>query len=222
MSRYPQVIPVPPSSEPGPPSPWSANEIGGFTLDRVRAALADDIDSAPQPGVDESAVLGPLFEEDGETRIVLTRRASTLRSHRNEVSFPGGRVEPGEALVAAALREACEEIGLDPTGVQVFGTLTPLQTFVSRSMIHPFLGALPVRPQLTINPAEVAHVFDVSLADLARVHRSEMWGIGEVTRPMHFFELDSDVVWGATGRLLFELLARLTGHPVDFGIGPLP
>jgi 8-oxo-dGTP pyrophosphatase MutT (NUDIX family) len=218
-SRPPQIIPTPPSAQPGPPAPWErlpAAERAGWTLARLRPALTDDVDLEALRtghGPRESAVLALLFEEAGETRIVLTRRAATLRSHRSEVSFPGGRVESGELLVDAAKREAWEEVGIAPAQVEVIGTLTPLQTFSSASAIRPFIGVLPGRPQLRVNPYEVERAFDVALADLLvpGVHRCERWGLGEVSRDMHFFDLPGDIVWGATGRLLFELLVRVTG-----------
>jgi 8-oxo-dGTP pyrophosphatase MutT (NUDIX family) len=156
-----------------------------------------------------SAVLVPLFEEDGETSVILTRRSSRLRSHTGEVSFPGGRVDPGEAPLAAALREATEEIGLDPEQVQIVGQLSPLSTVSSAAAITPFVGALAARPSLHPNPAEVERVFDVSLAELASdgVYHEELWELPEVgLRQMSFFHLAGDTVWGATARMLRELL----------------
>jgi 8-oxo-dGTP pyrophosphatase MutT (NUDIX family) len=162
-----------------------------------------------------AAVLVPLFEEDGESRVILTRRSDRLRSHTGEVSFPGGRLDPGEAPVAAALREAGEEIGLDPASVEILGQLAPLATLSSRSSITPFVGVLAGRPALSPNPAEVELAFDVSLAELATegVHREEHWHRPELTdrselahRAVHFFELRDDTVWGATARILHQFL----------------
>lgn len=162
--------------------------------------------------VRESAVLAPLFEESGEAHVVLTRRASTLRAHRSEVCFPGGRVDPDETLAGAALREAWEEVGLDPLGVDIIGSLTPLTTMSSGALIHPFVGLLDARPVLAANPAEVELVFDVTLADLLAegVHHSELWGVEGGARELHFFELPHDIVWGATARMLCELLDLVT------------
>lgn len=161
-----------------------------------------------------SAVLVALFEEDGEARVVLTRRASTLRSHTGEVSFPGGRVDEGEDSVAAALREAAEEVDLDPSTVEILGQLSPLRTISNPAAITPFVGVLPGRPSLTANPAEVERVFDVALAELLAdgVFREERWELPAVgDRAIYFFELDEDLVWGATARMLFELLVGVTG-----------
>ena len=182
----------------------------------MRAALAGPVyweeraDAAD--GLRVSAVLAPLFEQDGETRVVLTRRASTLSTHRSEVSFPGGRANPDEPLVDAALREAWEEIRLDPALVDVIGTLTPLTTYTSAALVYPFVGVLPGRPELHANPTEVEVVFDVALADLLAegVHRSEQWGFEGTDRELQFFDLPGDIVWGATGRMLLELLTKVT------------
>jgi 8-oxo-dGTP pyrophosphatase MutT (NUDIX family) len=166
-----------------------------------------------------------MFEEEGEARVVLTRRAAHLRSHRGEVSFPGGRLDGSETPEQAALREAAEEIGLDPAPVELLGRLTAVTTFSSGSTITPVVGALPARPRLVASPTEVEHVFDVSLAELAdpSVFREEWWtvpgrgpsvadaggGVADAAFPVWFFELPDDTVWGATARMLVDLLRRV-------------
>jgi 8-oxo-dGTP pyrophosphatase MutT (NUDIX family) len=182
----------------------------------VRAALPDEDLTTSEPVTrlevesgSPAGVLLPLFEESDEARIVLTRRAAHLRSHTGEVAFPGGRLEPGEEPVAAALRETQEEIGLDPREVEILGELAPLTTMSSGSRITPFVGVVGRRPRLVPNPAEVDRVFDVSLAELIShgVYREERWDMrGLRDRPMHFFELEEETVWGATARILVELL----------------
>jgi 8-oxo-dGTP pyrophosphatase MutT (NUDIX family) len=156
-----------------------------------------------------AAVLVPLFEEDDQARVILTRRSGRLRSHTGEVSFPGGRLEPGEAPLAAALREAGEEVGLVEDDVEILGQLEPLATLSSRSGITPFVGVLPARPVLHPNPHEVEHAFDVALSELMdeAVYREEIWDTEWAdNRPVHFFDLPEDIVWGATARILHELL----------------
>jgi 8-oxo-dGTP pyrophosphatase MutT (NUDIX family) len=164
-------------------------------------------------------VLALLFEQGGETRVVLTRRAAHLRTHTGEVSFPGGRLDAGETPEAGALRESAEEVGLDPADVEVVGRLTPLVTFSSTASITPVVAVLTGVPRLIANPHEVEHVFDVSLAELAAdgVFREERWIVPGRTLPMAesgedgsfpvwFFELPHDTVWGATARMLVEVL----------------
>jgi 8-oxo-dGTP pyrophosphatase MutT (NUDIX family) len=220
-----QVIPRPPTARAGSAAPWAALGSGdrrGITVDRVGRAVAGaegtpvwaqrlPADGFPDPGA-PAAVLVPLFDEDAEARVVLTRRSAHLRAHRGEVSFPGGRLDPGETIEAGALRESAEEIGLDPGAVTLVGRLTPVTTFASGSTITPVVGLLPGRPRLVPSPTEVEHVFDVALADLAdpAIFREEFWTVpgrgSDDPFPVWFFELPDDTVWGATARMLVDLL----------------
>jgi 8-oxo-dGTP pyrophosphatase MutT (NUDIX family) len=166
-----------------------------------------------------AAVLVALFEEAGEARVILTRRSDQLRSHTGEVSFPGGRLEPDEPAISAALREASEEVGLDPSTVEILGELSPLATLSSRSGITPFVGELNSRPSLHPNPAEVELAFDIALADLLTdgVYREELWQRADMpggVRSIHFFDLPEDIIWGATARILRELLDLIIESPL--------
>lgn len=217
-----QVIPRPSEWAEGDPAPWAslAGELRAkTTLELVRAAVENmasalsseervSFDGLPEPR-GPAAVLVPLFEEHGETRVVLTRRAAHLRTHTGQVSFPGGRLDAGETPEAAALREAEEEISLAPEMVELIGRLSPLATFSSRAAITPVVGILSGRPLVVANPSEVERVFDVALADLAQggVFHEERWQVSSTDSiPMWFFELDHDTIWGATARILVELL----------------
>ena len=215
----PQRIPRTPGSRVGRPAPWAglAVEERHVSLDRVRAALAARGPAKRSlvevPGVRASAVLVPLFEHDGDTWVVLTRRAQHLRSHKGEVSFPGGGQDPGEDLRDTALREAREETGLDPATVEIIGELDHLTTISSRSFIVPYVAALPGRPDLHPNEAEVERILYVSLSELLldEVFREERWGIAPLDRPITFFELVGDTIWGATAAMLRQLLLIVTG-----------
>ncbi len=224
-----QRIPRPDDFRPGGLAPWAhlpPARHHDITVDTVRQAMARrGPDAAPfslprEPIVAgaagrrmsvgaPAAVLCALFDVAGEAHVILTRRSSTMRSHTGEVSFPGGRLEQGEAPVTAALREAREEIGLDPEHVEIIGTLSPLATYQGQVVITPFVGVLAVRPVLAPCAAEVERAFDVSLAELvsAGVYREEQWLVpGNGYRAISFFEVEGDTVWGATAWMLRQLL----------------
>lgn len=216
----PQHIPRPPGTRTGPPPAWAAlpPELRRPSLDQVKAALerSGSPKRSPVEAVTRSAsaVLAPLYEHDDDVYVVLTRRAWHLRAHKGEVSFPGGRQDPGETLWETALREATEEIALDPTHVECAGELDHLSTVTSRSFIVPYVGVLPERPALVPSEAEVDAILHVPLSELLDPahYRLERWGLPGVDRPIHFFELVGDTVWGATGTMLVDLLNRLTAE----------
>ncbi len=237
----PQVIPRPDGWRMGDEAPWAnipASERRDIGLARVRRALADQGQLGPLPGdigtlgvvvplifVNESrtpdrpvdaAVLVLLFEEEGEARLIFTRRSNKLRSHRGEVSFPGGRLDPGEDAPSAALREAFEEIALDPSSVTPEGWIHPVITVVSGSLIMPIVASTPMRPHVVASPAEVERVFDVSLRDLADLDNfhEERWHLNgqhipetdDGSHTVWFFEVEGEMIWGATAAMIYELL----------------
>jgi 8-oxo-dGTP pyrophosphatase MutT (NUDIX family) len=161
-------------------------------------------------GRKESAVLVPLFISDGAVHIVFTERRHDLRRHPGEISFPGGRRDPGdETLMQTALREACEEIGLPREAVTMAGALEPVGTFVTNYAIYPFVGVIEPGMEWVIGETEVAQVLELSLEDLVA-------GAGErrmVRRGMafktHTYEVDGHLIWGATARILNDLLVRV-------------
>jgi 8-oxo-dGTP pyrophosphatase MutT (NUDIX family) len=196
-----QVIPRPDVWQPGGPPPWLGRPVPLIT---------------PFPDARNSAVLVVLHEGDRGPELLFTRRSMQLRHHRGEVSFPGGRLEPGEGPVDAALREASEEVGLDPSEVEVVGQLTELSTVVSRSHIVPVVARLAgtggERPALVPQASEVDRILWVELAELTRpdTYREERWGTPPLDRSIHFFELDDETIWGATARMLHDLLTVAT------------
>jgi 8-oxo-dGTP pyrophosphatase MutT (NUDIX family) len=159
-------------------------------------------------GARPSAVLVVLSDGADGAEVLLTRRSMQLSSHRGEVSFPGGRVDAGEGYDAAALREAHEEVGLHPDQVRLVGHLQPLGTYVSRSWIVPVVARVPEPLPLVGATAEVDRVLWVPVRDLTMpgTFREEYWRMGDAERPLFFFELDDETVWGATARMLHQLL----------------
>ncbi|MCB1981035.1 MAG: CoA pyrophosphatase [Rhodoferax sp.] len=190
---------------------------GVLDLDHIAAALAAVGPPRRSPlereGASASAVLAPLHLIGGEPHVVVTRRAQHLRSHRGEVSFPGGRQEPGEDLWTTALREAQEETALPPAAVRPIGELDHLSTVTSSVFIVPFVGVVEEMPELEASPDEVELIRHVSLRELLTdgVYREERWGIGGLDRPIYFFEIDDDTIWGATASMLRDLLSIITG-----------
>jgi len=176
---------------------------------RLRAAL--DLDPAPRlaEGDRLAAVLAPLVL-DPEPALIFTERAAELSRHAGEVSFPGGLQDPGETLAATALREADEEIGLDPSLPDLLGALPAVHTSVSGILVVPFLGVLDGVPPLTISDGEIAEVLTVPVARLAGLERPM-----ELARPgggsWHgwAYELEGHTIWGATGWMLHGLLDLL-------------
>jgi 8-oxo-dGTP pyrophosphatase MutT (NUDIX family) len=172
-----------------------------------REALANKSNAA--------AVLIPLFERRGELHIVYIRRSDHVASHRGQVAFPGGRVDPIDAtLLDAALREAHEEVGIPPSIVQVIGALPTMQTTTSGIVVAPFVGVIPsdapLRPQL----AEVAQIFDVPLTALRdpQFRGDYEWkSEGPAARSSKFPAIlyGGQTIWGLTLRITLNLLELL-------------
>jgi 8-oxo-dGTP pyrophosphatase MutT (NUDIX family) len=201
----------------------------------VRARLADLPSPLPSP-IDhddprEAAVLVPLVERDGEVHIVFTKRPDAMKHHAGEISFPGGSREAADAdLVATALRETHEEIGLEPSRVEVIAQLDTMATIASNFVISPYVGVVEELGELVADPIEVERILVVPLSELLapETYREEHWDM-RVVRPewakraVHFFELpaapythgEGETIWGATARILVTLCAHITGTRLD-------
>ncbi|MEQ6902235.1 CoA pyrophosphatase [Nocardioides sp. YIM 152588] len=190
------------------------NEVAG-AADRI---LGSDLTRflPPEGGNPRrGAVLMLLGEGDEGPELLLTERAHDMRSHPGQVSFPGGSIDPGETIVEAALREAEEEIGVDPAGVQAFATLPelwlPPSNFAVTTVIGWWHEPSPIR---VASPAEVHAIHRVSLDELlAPEHRIEVRHPGGWTGPGFLIGPDKDVVlWGFTGGIVtrfFDFLGWL-------------
>lgn len=221
MNRRPggaQFIPRPAAWTHGDAPPWAGTERP-ISVDEVLARLPTEPArpaTPTSPTARRSAVLVLLRDGDEGAEVLLTKRSSSLRNHRGEIAFPGGRAEPDETALQTALREAYEEVGLDPSVVIPHGELSHLETVVSDSYVIPVVGSTTVDPMVSPGgTGEVDRVLWVPLVELAapNTFRAEFWGPTH-RFPIYFFELDDETVWGATGRMLYELLT-LVYAPAD-------
>jgi 8-oxo-dGTP pyrophosphatase MutT (NUDIX family) len=202
------------------------------TLDDVRRALARPLPGleahlkmAPQPrpgwnpnfappsDCREGGVLILLYPCADHLHFVLTRRTETVRSHKGQISLPGGKREGNESLIETALRETNEEVGVPPDSTEVIGQLSPLYTPPSNYCIHPFVAHRPIRPSFHPDPVEVAEILEVPLDTLLTpsTRKVEYWSAPhfESPRRVPFFDIHGQVVWGATAMILSELVTML-------------
>jgi 8-oxo-dGTP pyrophosphatase MutT (NUDIX family) len=186
----------------GPP----AADLAGLLLTPAEAA------ATPSRGGTDAAVLLALYGWPSDPGLIFTERRADLRRHAGEISFPGGRQDPEDAdLATTALREAHEEIALDPAAVSLAGALAPVSTFVTGYRVHPFVGTVadPGELGLEPNPSEVETVLTFSLGRLRDAY--EMRRLVRRGVPIHTptYEVDGALIWGATARILGDLLERL-------------
>jgi 8-oxo-dGTP pyrophosphatase MutT (NUDIX family) len=168
-------------------------------------ALAMDVH-----GRTDAAVLAPLFADPyGELHAVFTRRRDDLSRHAGEISFPGGRQDAGETLMETALREAHEEVGLPPEAVDVLGALEPTGTFVTGYSIYPFVGLIEPGFEWVIGETEVAEVLELPLEALRAAYGERRLVRKGVPFRTPTYEVGGNLIWGATARVLQDLLKRL-------------
>lgn len=162
-----------------------------------------------------AAVLMPIFELDGDLHLVYIRRSDHVESHRGQVAFPGGRVDlTDETLLHTALREAQEEVGIDPASVDVLGSFEGAVARTSEIHVTPFVGLIPATDGLRADPKEVAAVFFVPMSALEDSRYRGTYHFrrdnGEVTEHPAIFYNDQ-VIWGLTLRFTEEVLHRMNG-----------
>jgi 8-oxo-dGTP pyrophosphatase MutT (NUDIX family) len=171
---------------------------------------ADEAVQLDVRGRTDAAVLVPLYVQAGGLHAVFTRRRDDLRRHPGEISFPGGRYDEGESdLVATALREAEEEIGLPPEAVDILGALQPTPTIATGYAVYPFVGMIESGRTWTLSAREVAEVLELSLTDLlAGYGRRRLIRRGLPIRT-DTYVVGDHLIWGATARILGDLLDRI-------------
>jgi len=161
-----------------------------------------------QPGLVRAAVLIPLFKKNGEYYVLLTRRTDKVRHHKGQISFPGGRQDPGEDFLATALREAKEEMGIEAKDVRILGELDDMCTVASDFCIAPFVGLIPYPYPFKINRHEIEEIIEVPLSvflDETKFREEFRSHNGEPV-PVYFYQHDEHTIWGATARILKQLM----------------
>jgi 8-oxo-dGTP pyrophosphatase MutT (NUDIX family) len=203
-------------------------------VDWLRARMAE-----PLPGLDAQLRMAPnprvgwdplkfpddaragaalllVYPHDDTLQFPLTVRGSGLRNHTGQVSLPGGRVDDGESFEDTALREAEEEIGVDPRTVEVIGRLTPLHIPVSGYLLHPVVGFTSMRPAFQRAEWEVARIIEAAVPVLSdprcrkREVRTRNVNGQTIEVDVPFYDIDGEKVWGATAMVLAEFCAILS------------
>jgi 8-oxo-dGTP pyrophosphatase MutT (NUDIX family) len=189
--------------------------------------MAPRFPEGPEPrtqreGLRHAAALLLLYPHAEQWQLPLTVRGATLRHHTGQVSLPGGRLDEGESVEAAALREAHEEIGVAPAEVEVLGLLTPLPIAVSGHLLHPVVGVTATRPAFVLAEHEVEALIEVPIVLLRQIEAQ--WEVRQRARPpygeMHVpsFEVGGVRVWGATAMVLAEFLAVVEAAAPGHGL----
>jgi len=192
-----------------------ANQLSAVLLKPAAASVLE------VRGRTHAGVLVPLYVDDGRLHTVLTRRRDDLRRHPGEISFPGGRRDDSDPdLLATALREAEEEIGLAPSAVKVLGALQPTPTIATGYAIYPFVGLIAPGLAWTLSAREVAEVLELALDDLRDGYgRRRLLRRGVPIRTDTYVVAD-DLIWGATARILADLFDRIDSLRVALGPAP--
>jgi 8-oxo-dGTP pyrophosphatase MutT (NUDIX family) len=159
----------------------------------------------------KAGVLVLLYPWNKRLHLVLTKRTPSVLFHQGQISFPGGRQDPGESLQQTALREAREELMIEPAGIKILGELTPLYIPPSNYCMYPVVGAADRRPDFQPSSHEVAEIIEVPVDHLLddRNIRREVWTIGSIKLDVPFYLFKGHKIWGATAMVLAELVELL-------------
>ena len=165
--------------------------------------------------VKQSSVLLLLFPEDDQIYICLTRRPPTMTYHPGQISFPGGKVEKEDlSAEMTALREAREEVGIDPASIEILGKLSDLYVEVSKFSIQPFLAWAHKKPEFLVNAGEVEELILFPLSKFVANENISETELNTVTGPLliRYYPYNGEIIWGATAMILSELIEILKKH----------
>jgi len=174
----------------------------------LKRRVRRSIDTAPP--LIRAGVLIPLVRRGNEIELLFTRRTDTVLTHKGQISFPGGQREDSDVeTVETALRESYEEIGLEPSRVTVLGELDDVFTAVSSFVITPVVGLVEGGiDNLRLAPDEVKSLLLVPVTQLldSDIHTTETRSVGEQQYRIHYYTIGDDIIWGATGRIVYQFL----------------
>lgn len=159
-----------------------------------------------------AAVLVPFFTKHGEWHLLFTHRSENLQHHSNEISFPGGTMEPSDLdLKETAVRELFEEVNVGKDQVEILGRLSHWRTVSSSFLVVPYIGLLAPESEFRANPVEVAALLEVPLGELQNpaIFREEERVIDQKIYPVYYYQWRSHTIWGLTGRIVKTLLDLL-------------
>jgi 8-oxo-dGTP pyrophosphatase MutT (NUDIX family) len=166
---------------------------------------------ALKPGLKKAAVLALFGVSGQEPKVLVTKRTEVVETHKGQMAFPGGICEGDETDENAALRESEEEVGIASSEIEILGRLEEFAT-PTGFRICPVIGVLHQsieKIQLQLNPDEIADALWISLSELKKVYRRELFSVGAVKYPIHVFQIGEHRIWGATGLMIKNLLDRL-------------
>jgi len=184
------------------------DRLEGLLRNRRKNLLSAD-------GMITAAVLVPLFRKDGTSHVLLTKRSEFVEHHKGEISFPGGKVDPSDAnMLACALRETAEEIGVDPQHVKILGELDDFYTVATGFLVIPFVGLIPYPYEFKPSAREISDLLEVPLGvffDLTR-RSEETWMINDQSVEVISYLWRGHNIWGATARILKHFTELIDGE----------
>ena len=183
------------------PSALAHDLLRAVPVGQLKPKFKSDVPTRP------GSVLILLYEDDGDIKFPLIKRPEYQGAHGGQISLPGGKAEPGENSIETALREAQEEIGVDSHRVKILGRLSEFHVIPSNFLITPVVASIDRKPEWIPDPYEVAGILIGSISELVRedaVRTTEILAAGQYRMNAPHFNIENQIVWGATAMMLNE------------------
>ena len=189
-----------------------------ITIDTIKDALNNRTRRSIENSnsvYEHSAVLIPLFKDNGEIKILFTKRSNLVQHHKGQISFPGGGVEEKDkSLEETALRESCEEIGLQNKDVKILGRVDDSYTAVSNYIIHPYVGLIPYPYNFKVSEIEVARLLFVPIDIFQPDNMGNSHKLENLTYQGPTYHFNGDTIWGATA-MIMENFIKIIGKKIQ-------